>query len=67
MSTVPLPAGVVSAMALSDRTVKSASTPPTVTSLAPRKWLPLMTTTLPPAALPEEGLTALTAGALAAL
>jgi hypothetical protein len=67
-STVPaVPAGEVARMALSERTVKAAAVPPKVTALAPVKFAPVMVTASPPAALPEEAVTAATEGAEAAL
>jgi hypothetical protein len=61
-------AGATAMIELSDSRVNdSAAVLPKFTALAPVKWLPLTATTVPPAALPEEGVTAVTEGAVAAL
>jgi hypothetical protein len=67
-STTPAdPAGAVAEIDVSEMTVKSASTPPKRTSPAPRKPVPLMLTTVPPAVLPEEVPRPVTPGGLAAV
>jgi hypothetical protein len=67
--TVPaVPAGTVASRAVSDRTMKSvAGVLPKLTALAPVKPEPVTVRTLPPAVLPEDGVTAVTAGRAAAV
>jgi hypothetical protein len=68
ISTVPAAwAGAVAVMAASDCTVKLvAAVVPNDTPEAPVKLLPVIVTAVPPAALPEFGVIAVTAGAGAA-
>jgi hypothetical protein len=64
MSTVPaVPAGATAVNAVSDSTVKLvAAVVPKLTADAPVKPLPVTVTVVPPAVLPEAGVTAVTAG-----
>ena len=56
------PAGTVAVMVVAFITVKLAATPPKVTLVAPVNVVPVMVTTVPPAAEPELGLTEVTVG-----
>jgi hypothetical protein len=69
ISTVPaVPAGAMATMAVSEITVKlTAAVVPKLTDEAPVKALPVMVTTVPPAAVPLNGLTPVTEGAETAL
>jgi hypothetical protein len=68
MSTVAATCGgEVAIIVVSLITEKLAATVPKLTALAPVKFVPVMVTTAPPADVPELGLTAVTAGAEAAL
>ena len=63
MSTIPVPAGLVVAICVSDVTVKLVeAAPPNFTALAPVKPLPLTVTAVPPAAVPLAGEMPLTVG-----
>jgi hypothetical protein len=67
-STVPPGlAGDVAVIDVSEFTVKLAGTSPKKTPVAPVKLLPVIITDVPPARLPELGLTPVTEGAEAAL
>ncbi len=62
-STVPVPAGEVAVIWVSEPTVKEvAGLGPKRTALAPVKPVPVMVTDVPPAAGPEVGLMAVTDG-----
>jgi hypothetical protein len=62
--TVPVPAGAVAVIWVSLSTVKPlAAVGPNLTAVAPVNALPVIVTVVPPAVRPEEGLTAVTAGA----
>ena len=64
MSTVPLPAGLVAVIDVTELTTKLlAATPPNLTVVVPPKTLPVMVTVVPPAVDPDEGLTDVTVGA----
>jgi len=65
-STTPaIPAGDVAVIWVADATLTPvASTVPNLTALAPVRLAPVMVTTVPPAVVPELGLTPLTAGGL---
>lgn len=69
MSKVPTDcAGEMAVMLVSETTVKLvAATAPKLTALAPVKLLPVIVTVVPPAALPLDGLIAVTLGAGAAV
>jgi hypothetical protein len=63
MSTVPVPAGAVAVIWVALLTVNvAAATEPNFTAEAPVRPDPLIVTEVPPAAGPEVGLTAVTAG-----
>src|SRR5262245_32360733 len=62
MSTVPLPGGLVTVIAVSEMAVIAALTPPKSTSVAPVKPLPLIVTLSPPAAAPLAGEIPVTCG-----
>ena len=67
-STVPEACGgAVAVIQPSDWTVKLAAVPPNVTPVAPVKPEPVTLTTVPPEALPEVRLRAVTDGAEAAV
>lgn len=64
MSYVPAVwAGAIAVMLVTELTVKlMAATAPKLTALAPVKFVPIMVTLLPPAALPANGLMDVTLG-----
>jgi hypothetical protein len=62
-----VPYGAVAVMDVSEFTVKKAGLLPKLTADAPVNPLPQMTTTVPPACVPEVGVMPLTAGAAAAV
>jgi hypothetical protein len=67
-STVPAPAGEVAVICVALLNVNVvAAVAPNFTAVAPVKFVPVMVTTVPPAAGPLAGLTLLTVGALPAL
>ena len=67
MSTVPVPAGLVAVIWVSESTVMAAALAvPKATSVAPVKPPPVMITTVPPAALPPSGEIPVTASAAGA-
>jgi hypothetical protein len=62
-STVPVPAGEVAVIEVSELTVKlAAEATPKRTAVAPVKPVPVMVTVVPPASGPAIGVTALTVG-----
>jgi hypothetical protein len=65
MSTVPaVPGGLVAEILLLPRTVNDAAAVlPNFTLVAPVRFVPLMVTLVPPAAVPEFGLMLVTVGA----
>jgi hypothetical protein len=66
MLTVPvLPAGVVAVIEVALTTVMTvAAVPPMVTAVAPVKPVPVIVTDCPPANGPDDGLMAVTVGAV---
>ena len=65
-STVPLPDGAVAVIELFELTVKVvAAVPPNDTPVARPKFVPVMVTKVPPAAMPDPGNTLVTVGTAA--
>jgi hypothetical protein len=63
-STVPAPAGEVAVICVALLTVNVvAAVAPNFTAVVPVKFVPVMVTTVPPAAGPLAGLTSVTVGA----
>ena len=64
MSTVPVPAGDVAVIEVAELTVKLAAVvPPNATAVAPVRLVPVIVTTVPPAAGPNVGEIEVTVGA----
>jgi hypothetical protein len=64
MSTVPVPAGAVAMISVSDTTVKLvAAVVPKLTPVAPVNPVPVMSTVVPPDASPDDAESAVTTGA----
>jgi hypothetical protein len=62
MSTVPVPAGLLTVIFVPESAVIAAATPPKLTPVAPARPVPVMVTTVPPLAAPLEGEMPVTAG-----
>ncbi|PIT03973.1 hypothetical protein TSA1_26775 [Bradyrhizobium nitroreducens] len=63
ISTVPVPAGDVAVIEVAELTVKPvAAVAPNVTALAPERFVPVMTTVVPPVCGPAVGAIDVTVG-----
>ncbi|MGY4359589.1 hypothetical protein ACVW0J_006082 [Bradyrhizobium sp. i1.7.7] len=66
MSTVPVPAGDVAVIWVAELTAKPvAAVAPNVTAVAPEKFVPVMTTVVPPVCGPDVGEIDVTVGGAA--
>ena len=61
-STLPVPGGEVAWISAPLITLKVATVPPNLTSVAPVKPVPMITTAVPPSGGPEFGVTERTVG-----
>jgi hypothetical protein len=62
MSTVPVPAGLVTVIRVAESAVIVPATPPKLTPVAPARPVPVIVTTVPPLVGPFAGEIAVTAG-----
>ena len=61
--TVPVPAGLMTAICVLESAVIFAAVPPKLTPVAPPRLVPLIVTAIPPAVVPLDGDNPVTAGA----
>ena len=62
MSTMPLPGGLVTVIWVPESAVIRPAAPPKLTLVAPPRLVPVIVTTVPPAVVPLDGDTPVTAG-----
>ena len=64
MSTVPLPGGLVTVICVPESAVIVPAAPPKLTLVAPARLVPVIVTAVPPAVVPLDGDTPVTAGSV---